>query len=617
MQLGLPNSTCTDIVISLSSYGNKALLADMLLNQISLGQLIATTQAMNNGDFLTVIYSGNGVFSTQELLSTLSVQNSNGQLVNFFKNNYSMPALASNIIKNNYPSLGLVSIVWTGDQGNIINKLVQTHTYSSGNISMLAYIYADMTDDYSIEQYIADAKNYFVGLSSTSLEINKLTYHQDFSLAEHHLYGSSRIGMRRYKNQTLIKRDFKILGINADGTYNIDSNSITNQVLATVSTDSFILRSGITTYELTNHLGNVLATITDKKIPVTDNGNNILYYQAEVITATDYYPFGMVMPERNYTATDECGYRYTFNGKETDNETGTQDYGMRIYNPAIAKFLSVDPLSREYPWNSSYTFAENDVIRCIDLEGAEKYVVVRCWEGDKYKGTVYLYLPNSGVTRQIRTGPNAESTMILNLQLSDAQMKQIQSGNVYQTYTNGDVERLIPSIDGLIFNVDAKGSRSIRSDAKLTNSPLNAKEAEDLAATEKYIEKSDKKLTGMGGRILSPKIAEVHFGFDKSESLTLGSEILNTFKDFLAANPDYILNVTGYTDKVGPTDYNKNLGLERANDMKIFLVNAGIDPNRINIATKGESEAEVPENTSDGQRLKDRKIVIQWQPKNP
>lgn len=75
--------------------------------------------------------------------------------------------------------------------------------------------------------------------------------------------------------------------------------------------------------------------------------------------------------------------------------------------------------------------------------------------------------------------------------------------------------------------------------------------------------------------------------------------------------------MTGYTDKVGPTDYNKNLGLERANDMKIFLVNAGIDPNRINIATKGESEAEVPENTSDGQRLKDRKIVIQWQPKNP
>src|ERR1043165_7336962 len=40
-------------------------------------------------------------------------------------------------------------------------------------------------------------------------------------------------------------------------------------------------------------------------------------------------------------------YRYGFNGKEYDDETETQDYGMRIYNPALAKFLSVDPLDRK------------------------------------------------------------------------------------------------------------------------------------------------------------------------------------------------------------------------------------------------------------------------------
>jgi len=66
---------------------------------------------------------------------------------------------------------------------------------------------------------------------------------------------------------------------------------------------------------------------------------------------------------------------YGFNGKEKDKETGTQDYGMRIYNPSLGRFLSVDPLSRSYPWNSPYAFAENDVIRSIDLEGLEKLVV--------------------------------------------------------------------------------------------------------------------------------------------------------------------------------------------------------------------------------------------------
>ncbi|MBI3234160.1 MAG: hypothetical protein HYZ42_08990, partial [Bacteroidetes bacterium] len=189
--------------------------------------------------------------------------------------------MATSIVKSNYPKAGLVSIIWTGDPSHVIKKIVETQTYSSGTISMLAYAYADMTDDYSIEQYIVDAQSYFSGLSSASLEVNNLTYHQDFALAEHDIYGSSRVGMRRYKNQTLVKRDFKILGINSDGTYNIDTTSITNASQATLSTDSFIIRSGITTYELTNHLGNVLATITDKKIPITDNANNILYYQAE------------------------------------------------------------------------------------------------------------------------------------------------------------------------------------------------------------------------------------------------------------------------------------------------------------------------------------------------
>jgi hypothetical protein len=55
-------------------------------------------------------------------------------------------------------------------------------------------------------------------------------------------------------------------------------------------------------------------------------------------------------------------------------EGNQQDYGLRIYDPRLGKFLSTDPLSAEYPWNSTYAFAENDVIRSIDVEGAEKHV---------------------------------------------------------------------------------------------------------------------------------------------------------------------------------------------------------------------------------------------------
>ncbi len=106
---------------------------------------------------------------------------------------------------------------------------------------------------------------------------------------------------------------------------------------------------------------------------------------ADVITAQDYYPFGMQMPGRIFQGSD--GYRYGFNGKEMDNEVsgnGNQyDYGFRIYNPRIAKFLSVDPLTASYPWLTPYQFAQNDPIRNIDIDGLEG-------------GSVVEYLMNEG-----------------------------------------------------------------------------------------------------------------------------------------------------------------------------------------------------------------------------
>ena len=72
-------------------------------------------------------------------------------------------------------------------------------------------------------------------------------------------------------------------------------------------------------------------------------------------------------------------YRYGFNGKERDKEWGggaTYDYGFRIYNAQIGKFLSVDPLAKSFPWNSSYSYAENQVIWAIDLDGLERFVIV-------------------------------------------------------------------------------------------------------------------------------------------------------------------------------------------------------------------------------------------------
>jgi RHS repeat-associated protein len=69
------------------------------------------------------------------------------------------------------------------------------------------------------------------------------------------------------------------------------------------------------------------------------------------------------------------GYRYGFNGKENDDEVkgegNQQDYGMRIYDPRLGRFLSVDPITKSYPWYTPYQFAGNTPTVFIDLDGGE------------------------------------------------------------------------------------------------------------------------------------------------------------------------------------------------------------------------------------------------------
>ncbi len=113
----------------------------------------------------------------------------------------------------------------------------------------------------------------------------------------------------------------------------------------------------------------------------------------------DYYPFGWEMPGRKYNSSE---YRYGFNGKEKDQsgEFGSitnYDYGFRIYNPAIGKFLSVDPLTKEYPWLTPYQFAENAPIKFIDLDGAEK-------ENDKESFNIWEHLLKTFIVMSAEQG---------------------------------------------------------------------------------------------------------------------------------------------------------------------------------------------------------------------
>jgi RHS repeat-associated protein len=98
--------------------------------------------------------------------------------------------------------------------------------------------------------------------------------------------------------------------------------------------------------------------------------------------ALGYEPFGSLLPGRNYSSSS---YNYGFNGKRKDDEihgsTGTSyDYGMRMQDPRVGRFLSIDPLAAKFPHYSPYHFAGNSPISHVDLDGQEDYYYLLTWD---------------------------------------------------------------------------------------------------------------------------------------------------------------------------------------------------------------------------------------------
>ena len=172
------------------------------------------------------------------------------------------------------------------------------------------------------------------------------------SLEETHLYGSSRLGIAMAHAQ-------------ADVGISIGKDYDTAKIVIFTRGEKF--------FELSNHLGNVLVTVSDKRLQYSSNGTVVSHYQADVTSANDYYPGGMQMPKRKYNPTGR--YRYEYQGQETEKEfyDGAIAFNYRIEDPRIVRFLSVDPLDQEFPWNSPYAVQENKFGMGRELEGLELF----------------------------------------------------------------------------------------------------------------------------------------------------------------------------------------------------------------------------------------------------
>jgi RHS repeat-associated protein len=186
--------------------------------------------------------------------------------------------------------------------------------------------------------YVRDAQGHIMSTYDEGVVDSSFS----FKLKEQHLYGSSRIGMNLPEKEM----------IGADTTQELVCDTLGKKI-----------------FELGNHLSNILSTVYDRKIAVDTNSDGVIDKRfADIASASDYAAFGVKLINRGF---ENSKYSMSFNGKMDDEETGTQDYGMRIYNPSLGRFLSVDPLTKTYPELTPYQFASNKPINSIDLDGLE------------------------------------------------------------------------------------------------------------------------------------------------------------------------------------------------------------------------------------------------------
>src|SRR5690554_5028694 len=198
--------------------------------------------------------------------------------------------------------------------------------------------------------YFLDAQGNQMAMYQHKIEEENGILNSNLYLSERNLYGSSRIGQEQI-GEIIASSDLNLVNINT-ATQNIIGDKY---------------------FEMSNHLGNVLEVVSDRKLPVNDGNGNIDYFLADVVSYSDYYPGGMIMPGRSHNLSES---RHLFNGMEADGEVSGDGNSyttqFRQYDPRLGRWKSLDPLMAKYPEMSPYVAFNNNPIYFtdpFDLEG--------------------------------------------------------------------------------------------------------------------------------------------------------------------------------------------------------------------------------------------------------
>ncbi len=198
--------------------------------------------------------------------------------------------------------------------GSTKPHLVFKYDAMGNRVVKLAKVNAQEDVSWNYTYYVRDAQGNVMSTYDRTYVPSPLEgiglYSASFDVSEHHVYGSSRLGYES-SIERVSSSLFQIDGYNSDGAFNIlpypeppvggggggpglPPGPEPGVFLSVESETDFTQTKGDKKYELSNHLGNVLVVVSDK-VKRTEE-NSVVTYSSTLLSAQNYYPFGMVMP---------------------------------------------------------------------------------------------------------------------------------------------------------------------------------------------------------------------------------------------------------------------------------------------------------------------------------
>ena len=154
---------------------------------------------------------------------------------------------------------------------------------------------------------------------------------------------------------TAVERHWYVGGVKYQEDLLASTTNIEYDLNGTSRLGKFERTGSLRTYELSDHLGNVRATVSKNS-----NGNLTL------LSYADYYPFGSEMPGRQFVSGDEYNHKYQGQFTEHEEEVNWEAFELRNWDGRLARWTTTDPYGQYW---SPYLGMGNNPMNGVDPDG--------------------------------------------------------------------------------------------------------------------------------------------------------------------------------------------------------------------------------------------------------